>query len=74
MTLHSEPHRPRDDAIAAIEAQISFVLDHPGMTSWLKGALRGALSVDPLQVLNDLEILNQILRKRSAVLLSGRQV
>ena len=74
MTLHSEPQRPHDDAIAAIEAQISFVLDHPGMTSWLKGALRGALSVDPLQVLNDLEILNQILRKRSAVLLSGRQV
>ena len=73
MTPRSATQGHRDDGIAAIDEQISFVLDHPGMTSWLKGALRGALAADPLQVLNDLEILNQILRKRSAILISGRR-
>lgn len=61
-----------DDGITAIDEQISFVLSHPGMTAWLKAALSGALAADPLQVLNDLEILNQILRQRSQKLISAR--
>ncbi len=65
--------RPRDDGFSAIDEQISFVLDHPGMSVWLKSALRDALPRDPICVLNDLEILNLILRKRSAILISEQR-
>lgn len=47
-----------------VDEQISFVLSHPGMSAWLKNALRTALDRDPAEVLNDLEILNLISRLR----------
>lgn len=55
---------------AAIEADSAethfrFVLDHPGMSQWLKDALAGAMERDPISVLNDLEILSVITRLRS---------
>lgn len=74
MSSSSETQRPEDDGLDAIDKQISFVLDHPGMSAWLKCALRGALPRDPIVVLNDLEILNLILRRRSAVLISRRDI
>jgi hypothetical protein len=49
----------------SLDEKISFVLNHPGMSAWLKHALREALPRDPVSVLNDLEILNLILRERS---------
>jgi len=50
--------------------RISYVLAHPGMSPWLKQALRTALECDPTTVLNDLEILNTILHPRSETLIS----
>ncbi|KQR51510.1 hypothetical protein [Brevundimonas sp. Leaf168] len=48
------------------DASIDFVLNHPGMSPWLKNALASALDVDPSAVLNDLEILNFVFRARAA--------
>ena len=52
------------------DAHIAFILEHPGMSDWLKTALREALPRDPIAVLNDLEILNLVLRKRSEALIA----
>jgi len=41
------------------------------MSDWLKTALQEALPRDPIAVLNDLEILNLVLRKRSEALIAG---
>ena len=72
MTGSSEPQTPDIAAQTTIEEQISFVLGHPGMSAWLKSALRDALHRDPLSVMNDLEILNLILRNRSKLLIAGK--
>jgi hypothetical protein len=58
-------------ADSTIEGQINFVLSHPGMTSWLKDTLRSAFDQDPIQILNELEILNLILRKRAEVMIEN---
>lgn len=66
-------YRPVDpEAFRAIEEQIAFVLSHPGTSAWLKNALSGALLLDPVAVLNDLEILNLILGNRSNLLIAER--
>lgn len=39
------------------EKQIAWVLAHPGMSDWLKDAIRTAVDRDPELLLNDLEIL-----------------
>lgn len=44
------------------EERIAWVLAHPHMSSWLKEALRSARERDPVELLNDLEILNLLLR------------
>lgn len=59
------------DTASAVEAQVAFVLQHPGMSDWIKRALLGALDRPPIEVLNDLEILNRILRSRAEVMLPG---
>jgi hypothetical protein len=51
--------------------QITFVLSHPGTSQWLKRTLSEALSRDPVHTLNDLEILNLILRKRLEQLIAN---
>lgn len=48
------------------------MLGHPGMSAWLKTALSDALHRDPISVLNDLEILNLILRNRSEMLIAEK--
>ncbi len=53
------------------EEHIAFILEHPGMSDWLKNALREAVPRDPITVLNDLEILNLVLRTRAEALISG---
>lgn len=52
------------------DAHIAFILEHPGISDWLKRALQEALPRDPIAVLNDLEILNLVLRKRSEALIA----
>lgn len=53
------------------EAHIAFILEQPGISDWLKRALREALPRDPITVINDLEILNLVLRQRSEALVSS---
>jgi len=64
------PQTPRLTTQSAIDDQISFVLGNPRMSAWLKTALKEAIHLDPIVVLNDLEILNLILRSRSELLVA----
>lgn len=65
MSTRFEMQTIRSDARPTIETQIAFVLGHPGMSGWLKDTLRSALERDPIEILNDLEILSLILRNRA---------
>jgi hypothetical protein len=49
------------------DAQIAWVLAHPAINPWLKQALSTALDRDPVQMLNDLEILRTILARRAEI-------
>ena len=53
---------PPDDALKTNEQRIAWILAHPSTSAWLKDALRGARQRDPVEVLNELEILNLLLR------------
>ena len=67
---------PPDEARKTNEQWIAWILAHPGTSAWLKDALRGARQRDPVEVLNELEILNLLLRNdcdariRSSLLVS----
>lgn len=65
MSEGSKPELGRNEDESSPEDQIAFVLSHSGMSAWLKRTLSDAISRDPIEVLNDLEILNLILRRRS---------
>lgn len=51
-----------DDAPQTNDERIAWVLAHPRMSPWLKAALEGARKCHPVDVQNDLEILNLLLR------------
>lgn len=53
---------PFDEGLHTNDERIAWVLAHPGMSPWLKEALRSARQRDPVEVLNELEILNLLLR------------
>ncbi len=57
---------PPDDALTTNEQRIAWVLAHPGTSAWLKEALRAARERNPVEVLNELEILNLLLRNDCA--------
>lgn len=44
------------------DERITWVLSDPRMSSWLKDALTSSRDRDPVEVLNELEILNLLLR------------
>lgn len=50
------------DEMQTNEKRIAWVLAHPGMSPWLKAALKGATGCPPIEIQNDLEILNLLLR------------
>ncbi|MBN9015341.1 MAG: hypothetical protein J0H25_20450 [Rhizobiales bacterium] len=54
-------------ALMAINEQIDWVLARKDVSPWLKETLRTARNRDPIEILNDLEILNYLLRSRSDV-------
>ena len=54
------------------EQQIAWVLAHPGMSTWLKNALRTGLDGDPVQTINDLEILRILLHLRTDEIIRKR--
>lgn len=56
----------------AVDEQIKFVLDHPEMSDWLKITLRGALDLDPISILSDIQILDNIFRQRLQYLIEDR--
>lgn len=53
---------PPDDALKTNDQRIAWILAHPATSAWLKDALRAARERDPVEVLNELEILNLLLR------------
>ena len=53
---------PLENSLATAEQRIAWVSSHPNMSEWLRSSLATALSCDPLLVLNDLEILDHLLR------------
>jgi hypothetical protein len=57
-----------DHRLKVAEERIQWVLDHPRMSDWVKTALRTACDRNPVHVLNDLEILNSLLRPRAQAL------
>ena len=50
------------DAIQVAEHRIAWVLAHPDMSPWLQETLRTARERDPVAVMNDLELLDALLR------------
>jgi hypothetical protein len=57
--------RALEEYLEEAEDRIDWVLSHPGMSDWLKQALRDARDRDPLDLLDDLEMLDQLLRRRA---------
>lgn len=53
---------PPDDALTTNDQRIAWILAHPGTSAWLKDALRAARAHDPVELLNELEILTLLLR------------
>ena len=56
------PDRSLTDNLNEAEGRIAFILEHPASSSWLKDALRAAISRDPVDLGNDLELLYLLLR------------
>jgi hypothetical protein len=48
---------------ATVDQQIDWILSQPDMSPWLKDALRGARQRKAIDVLNDLEMLDCVLRQ-----------
>lgn len=59
-----ETHRRQTATGAEEDERIRWALAHPGVSDWVKDALRAAGAADPVTVLNDLELLNLLLRAR----------
>ena len=55
--------------LETIDARIQWVLDHPGMSPWLKSALRSALVEDPINLTNDLQVLANLIMSRSRIMM-----
>lgn len=51
-----------DEVLPSNDERIAWVLSHPRTSSWLKDALRTSRDRHPVEVLNELEILNLLLR------------
>lgn len=51
------------------EGQIDWALSHPDMSGWLKDALRTMRDRNPIEVLNDLEVLDTLVRSRACAMI-----
>lgn len=54
-------------SLQTAEDRIDWVLAHPGMSDWLKQALRSARDREPVDVLNDLEMLQNLLGPQAKI-------
>lgn len=52
---------PQYDKSRSVDEQIEWILSSPDMSPWIKTALESARQRTPIDVLNDLELLNLIL-------------
>lgn len=52
------------------EDRTNWVLAHPGFSAWLKTALAESRGRDPIELLNELEVLDSLIRARCAAELS----
>jgi hypothetical protein len=50
--------------LAAADARIAWVLQHPHMSDWLKEALRTADGLDPIALQSDVEMLKHLVVTR----------
>ena len=62
MRTQIEAGRPLD----AANVRMDWVLSHPGFSAWLKAALSDSRGRDPIELLNELEVLNSVIRERCA--------
>ena len=60
-----EGERTIDQELTAFEERIDWVLSHPRMSDWLKHALRSARDRNPSDILNDLAMIEALLRRRA---------
>ncbi|OYY68861.1 MAG: hypothetical protein B7Y47_13015 [Sphingomonas sp. 28-63-12] len=51
--------------LAVAEARITWVLNHPAMSDWLKQALKSADGIDPVRLQNDVFMLGQLIEARA---------
>lgn len=56
-----------DTLLCVADARIAWVLDHPQMSEWLKQAVRTSDGLDPVALLNDVEVLSQLIRFRANI-------
>jgi acyl-CoA hydrolase len=61
-TALSADLRLAEASVHHAEQNVAWILAHPAFSDWLKETLRSALTYDPLQVANDLELLNHVVR------------
>ena len=53
------------DALGDVCARINAVLQHHATSRWLKAALGSALDRDPVEVLDDADVLRELLAERA---------
>ena len=59
--------QPDDAKLKQIEKQIDWIISNPNMSQWVKNALGEARNCDPIGIVNELEILNHVLRARCEI-------
>lgn len=64
---------PADDLPRTNAERIDWVLAHPRVSPWVKQALQAARARDPVEVLNELEIVAVLLRAECAMRLPIEQ-
>ena len=52
--------------VARCDQQITWLLNNDETSAWLKAALEGAAACDPVSIVNDIEVICQLLKRRSA--------
>lgn len=57
------------ETLKMTEERIDWVLSSANISEWLKDALRSAMDRDPVGILNELEMLNTLLRPRCQCLI-----
>ena len=55
------------ERLKAIDERIHWVIAHPGTSAWLKQALQSAVDRNPVELLNDLEIVNALIRAKAEI-------